>query len=581
MPRQRKAPALATEDEEVKPERAIQMRVLALSANGKSPNQSEALAEDPFAEFYAGADASQRVLPPPLGPQSFGQLITFAEESNILPQCIRAFEINIDGFGHRLELAVPQEEFPKDQEAKAKEEKERLQEFLTYAYDGGSFVGLRRQTRHDMETCGIGYWEIIRGPKDEIGRLNHVPGHMVRMTSMQADPVTVTELRRRGLELVPVQTARRFRLYLQITSLGGKQRKVWFKEFGDPRHVDLRTGEISARNNLGKFEANEILAFPLRYYALSPYSLPRWLGNLPSVLGSRAAEEVNLLFFDNKTIPPLVITVSGGQLTKGTITRIRETIEHEIKGRENFHKALILEAMAPEANLKTGTATAPRIEIKPLTSEQLTDAMFLGYDEANRTKTRSSFGLAPIFIGETVDYNRATSDTSRFVVEEQVFRPERIEWDFTFNRRLMPALGIARWMFVSNGPNVTLNEDIVASITTGDAAGAMTPNLARVFLSDVLERPLPRIEEEWGDVPFALTLAQMSAALGLAGLGGGQPAAAPPNGAEGARLSSQMAAVYRLLAKRLPAQIKDEVVREVRALIQKELGERRKRATRR
>lgn len=551
---------------------------------GKGPGRAEALGDDPFvaAGLYEGR-GPRRVLPPPLGPGSLTALVEFATESNILPQCIRAFEMNVDGFGHRLDWAVPEAEVPRAVRAEAEAERARLEEFFAYAFPGGSFVALRRRTRQDMETVGIGYWEVVRGGEPTelapgvralpVVELHHVPAHTVRMTTLGEEIVPVTELRRRGLELRPVKVGRRFRAFVQLVHRGGRQRQVWFKEFGDPRFMDLRTGEYTRSHN-GRWEANELIAFPVRYWPLSPYSLPRWIGNLPSVLGSRAAEEVNLLFFDNKAIPPLVITVSGGQLTKGTVQRIREVIEHEIKGRENFHKALILEALPLEATLKPGApAPAPRIEVKPLTSEMLRDAMFMGYDDANRTKVRSSFGLAPLFTGETHDYTRATAEISRLVVEEQVFRPERVEWDAWANRRLMPALGARYWRFVSNGPNVTLNEDLIAVLTAAETAGAMTPNLARRILADVMEQEVPRIEEPWGDLPFTLTLAEREAALRAAlGLGGVPPGALGPLGARPERLEAR--AWWRELARRLPRELTAALLAELRPLVTQELERR-------
>lgn len=537
------------------------VRVLSLSA--KAPDVSEALQEDPFQDAYT--EGPRRLLVPPLGVGSLRALVEFATESNMLQQCVNAFQDNVDGFGHRLDLVVKDEQFPKARQADAQKERERLEEFFTYAYEQGSFLELRRRLRSDRETVGIGYWEVIRDRQQQVVGLNHLPAHTVRMTALAREVVPVTELRRAGLELQPVKLARRYRAFCQIVSSAGRERKVWFKEFGDPRFLHLKTGEYSRRPFGGANDANELIAFPVRYYALSPYSLPRWIGNLPSVLGSRAAEEINLLYFDNKTIPPMAVLVSGGQLTRQTVKRLEQVLEHEIKGREHFHKVLILEAAPPDRGFQPGPMAAPKIELKPLTETQLRDAMFLQYDESNRMKVRSSFGLAPIFVGESQDYTRATADISRLVVEEQVFRPERTEWDFWMNRRLMPVLGAQFLKFVSLGPNVSLNEDLIAALGAGESVGAMTPNLGRRILSDILEQELPPIQEDWGNVPFTMTIAQLQAALGLAGFGG---AAAPAKRPE---LDPQF---WRLLAKRLPAEVTQALVQDLRREIRKELDRR-------
>ena len=50
--------------------------------------------------------------------------------------------------------------------------------------------------------------------------------------------------------------------------------------------------------------ATEILHFRV-HNPRSAYGVPRWIGNLLAVLGSRQAEEVNFLYFENKSVPPL------------------------------------------------------------------------------------------------------------------------------------------------------------------------------------------------------------------------------------------------------------------------------------
>jgi capsid portal protein len=62
------------------------------------------------------------------------------------------------------------------------------------------------------------------------------------------------------------------------------------------------------------------------------------------VLGSRQMEEVNYLYFENKSVPPLALLVSGGRLADASVPRIQRFIEENIKGKNNFHSILILEA---------------------------------------------------------------------------------------------------------------------------------------------------------------------------------------------------------------------------------------------
>jgi len=519
----------------------------------KGAGESNAILDDPFAEssLYNSGDTARHILVPPMGEGSLRTLSDMIEESNILGQCVQAYQTNIDGFGHKLELAVKSEDFPKEKKDEADAEKERLEEFFTYCFAEGSFPELRQRLRRDIETSGPGYIEVLRDQTTGfVNRLNHVPSHTMRQTVYDKDQVVVTEHRQVGLDITDAKVARRFRTFVQIQYGAGRKEEVWFKEFGDPRAMDKTTGKWKAKGDKTNL-ATEIISFRCTYNATSPYSVPRWAGNLPSILGSRAAEEINLLYFDNKAIPPMVVTVSGGALTKGTVKRIENLINYKLKGRENFHEPLILEAMPVQDG--SGKSAAPRVEIKPLTDAAIKDALFMGYDGENRKKVRSSFRLTPLYTGESEDLTRATAEASMQVVEEQVFRPERVAFDYVVNRWLMPELGAKYHKFVSVGPNVTLNEDLVAALTAGETAGSMTPNIGRRLLADITESDIPQIAEPWGDVPFSLTLAQVKAdALAQAALLGGFPGGgAPGTGQEPPAAPAPGKAFERGLERRL------------------------------
>src|SRR5262249_62103184 len=112
-----------------------------------------------------------------------------------------------------------------------------------------------------------------------------------------------------------------------------------------------------------------------------PYGVPRWIGALLSVLGSREMEEVNYLYFSNKSVPPLALLVSGGRLSDASVPRIERHIQENLKGKDGFHKILILEADGGA----TGDAKA-KIQLVPLTQAQQGDQLFGAYDSANIDK---------------------------------------------------------------------------------------------------------------------------------------------------------------------------------------------------
>ena len=165
---------------------------------------------------------------------------------------------------------------------------------------------------------------------------------------------------------------------------------MFFKELGDPRLISTESGNPwekrrgDAHAEPRARAATEILYFKI-HSPRSAYGVPRWIGNLLGVIGSRQAEEVNFNYFENKSVPPLAILVSGGRMTDNSVNRVQDYIESNLKGKRNFHKILIIEA---ESGDKQNEANASRmkLDIKPLNAAQHNDALFQNYDERNIDK---------------------------------------------------------------------------------------------------------------------------------------------------------------------------------------------------
>jgi len=234
--------------------------------------------------------------------------------------------------------------------------------------------------------------------------------------------------------------------------------------------------------------------------------MPRYIGNLLSIFGDRAAEEINFITFKNNNIPSMVIAVSNGQLTEATIDRVKEFVESQIQGSDNYSKFLLLEAEGAEEG-EDGSQV--KMEIKPLVSEQHKDALFQEYSKNNQDKIRRLWRLPPIFVGRSDDYTRATAESSRRLADEQIFAPERDEFDAFINRQIFPSMGIMYHKFKSNSPNTTDNTQLVKILASAEKTGGMSPKIGRLILEDVLNSELPGFPDEFDpDVPFSLTMAE-------------------------------------------------------------------------
>ena len=512
------------------------LKAVVVSAKTQDP------ASRPGGEDLTSAFASAGAIEPPYDPEA---LCLLMEHSNALRQNVDAYATNIDGFGHRFEPAIdfdaedvdqrvadviyierlaardrgdlpadaplePTEEeiAARRQELRqlARVERARLESFFDFCCFDHSFVDLRRRTRQDLEVTGNAFWEVLRDGRGEMARLVYVPSYSVRLLPLDREPVELQDrVRVSPVTFDAVSTRRRLRRYVQIQGT----ECVFFKSFGDPRTISRRTGHVVddvaalMASDPDDGPATELVHFSV-HSPRSPYGVPRWVGTLLSVLGSRSMEEVNYLYFESKSVPPLALLVSGGRLSESSIPRIERYIEENLKGKANFHKILILEADGAGSAGGDGRA---KIELRPLTDAQQQDALFQNYDERNIDKVGSSFRLPKILRGESKEINRSTSESALRFAEDQVFQPERDEFDFLMNRRLLADMGIRFWRFRSQTPVTRDPERMTDMVEKLVRVGVLIPEEGRVLAGDIFNREFRKIGDDWTRRPITLTLA--------------------------------------------------------------------------
>jgi PBSX family phage portal protein len=489
------------------------------------------MTEDPFSGSYGGG-----ILEPPYNIEFLAHLM---DHSNVLSQCVEAMETNIDAFGFTLKpvgRADPENDGIYTEEAEA--ERQRLLSFFAYCNPDIPYTQIRRRTRRDIESTGNGYWEVIRNAAGEISWIEHIESHTMRLVKLDAEatPVKIKIRDDEANEYREETYRKQFRRFVQIRNGA----KVYFKEFGDPRVINYRTGNVAEAEESaheGFKPATEVIHFKL-YSPHSSYGVPRWIGNLLAVLGSRQAEEVNYEYFENNTVPPLALLVSG-KLGEGTVKRIQDFVDDHMRGRKGFHKMLVVEA-SPSSEAMPGVAPPKvAIQFQPLSDAQQKDSLFDNYDQANREKIRSSFRLPPIYVGLTSDYTRATAHESKSIAEEQVFSPEREDHDFIINRKLFPEMGVVFWEYKSKAPDTT-DISIMSSALDAFCRCGLTVREAREEMGKLLNRALtvPDGEEaDYLDSPLSIYLERLRAGASPAGEakeggGAGMPVEKAEGGAE-------------------------------------------------
>jgi len=448
--------------------------------------------EDNYKELYIGGSKGHvGAIKPPYDMSTLDRL---AQENNALSPCIEAMVTNIDGtnFDFIKDTLRSTEKEEKVDDSK----RDELWDFFSEPWPGESFVTVRKKVRRDMERTGNGYMEIIRNLKGEIVFARHVDSKMIRLIKL-SDPIEdAMSISRKGSQ-VNMKMAQRYRRFVQLVN-GVELR--YFKEFGCPHEVNKTNGKfgtptaaVPVRNR-----ASELIHFTVLPDAHTPYGVPRWISQLPSVLGSRKAEEFNMEFFDNGGVPPVLILLQGGTLG----TESRKALEQRVSGMASRKNRVQIVEMEPSG----GSLDAPsqaRVTVERFGAERQNDSMFENYDTRCEERVRRAFRLPPLFVGQAADYSFAAAFASYTVAEAQVFRPERDEFDEIVSVKLLPAMGYEGYLMKSNGLKIedaTLQlQAMELAVTTGQVDADIILQAINntvglnLKISDTL--PVPAIED--------------------------------------------------------------------------------------
>jgi PBSX family phage portal protein len=381
--------------------------------------------EDEFANMYYTASATGKiVILPPYEPKVLAQLVS---KNNILNQCIEAMEVNIDGTGHEFVPAI------KDKEMDAGE-LARMTDFFNEPYPGDSFISQRRRLRRDLESVGYAALEPLRSLDGTVIAMRNLDSYNLRFIKLD-EAVMVEKIIMRGGKEIKLKVMERERRFLQ--RLGNQY--YYYREFGSTRHCNKNTGLWESETNpvAPEDRATELLLFEVNPDISSPYGVPRWINQLPSVVGSRKAEEQNLEFFDAGGLPPAIIFVQGGTLAKDAADQLRNYLSGKNK---NKNRAVVVEAQSSSGSLES--AGSVQVKVERFGAERANDAMYANYDKAAEEHVRVGFRMPPLFLGKAADYNYATAVVAYMVAEEQVFQPERQDFDEIINKTICKALGV-------------------------------------------------------------------------------------------------------------------------------------------
>lgn len=413
------------------------------------------------------------------------------DNSNILPQCIAAYKNNIAGYGIGIKyINDDQEETPE-----STAEWEALEDIINLLTLDQDTKEIFEDAIEARERYGVSYLEVIRDNAGNVTQLQFLKETTTIRMTRPLNPYIPAVHYYKGKEVI---RKKRFRKYKQ--TIGGTT--VYFKEFGDPRHMDLRSGTYS--NAVPKqYRANELFEFSI---GTDNYGKVRWIGQILGSDGARRAEHLNNSYFINGRHVPLAIAVKNGTLTEKSYLKLQEYMEG-IRGSAGQHAFLLLEVEGFNTSFDDKPA---EVEFKDLANILQKDELFQEYIENNRQRVQSAFNLPDLYVGYTRDFNRATAQTAMEVTEKQVFQPERASLAWAINNRLLNGYNLQFCEVYFKEPEITNPDDLYRILTVAEKAGGLPPNKAKQIAYEAIGEISDDYEADWGDIPISV-MSQLNA----------------------------------------------------------------------
>jgi PBSX family phage portal protein len=389
------------------------------------PESAAAVPEDIFAgQYYDGSGGTGDILAPPY---DFGLLEQLVERNSTLGPCIAAYTVNIDGTGYTI-AHNGEEVNPLNPVVGS----EQFFDLFGEVSPGKTLLTLRQETRATLETTGNAFIEVVRNIDNEITFINLLPTSSMRLVRLGEPHTVVRDFRRSG-KVVPLTFSARERAFAQVINT----QTIYFREFGTYQDIHKSGGEWTTDKLSLTERGNEIIHLTVNKAANSSYGVPRWINQIPSVMGSREAEEANLQSVATGGLHAAWVFLTGGCLEPAVRKQFENLNAADAKSKLGV---AIVEVMSAGGGSIDTVGHNPGVTVHKFGSESSKDAMYEKYDDKTHRKILSAFRLHGLFIGEADSINRATAEVIYALTEAQAFKPERDEYDEKWNMTIMAAL---------------------------------------------------------------------------------------------------------------------------------------------
>ena len=389
--------------------------------------------------YKVSTPASQQIesswKPPILQPpHNLNSLMSWIDLNVTHSSCVRVKGKDAVGIGYHFESDDEEKNKGKEND----EEYNRLKAFFEKVNSKEDLTKVLAKVVLDYEGCGNSYLEVSRDINGDVNGLYHI------------NAITMRWLKDKQ------------RLVQRVG-----ERYVYFKEFGDERILNNKTGNFVKQCD-PEFVANEVIPLIQYTYKSSVYGLPEWLPALYPLYGDMKETEYNIDFFENYGVPAYAILIEGGTLNPDVLEEITRFFETTLKGSN--HKTLVL-----------STPKGAELKFERLSVEQK-EASFRVYRKDNRDSILTAHHVPPYRVGivETGALGGNVAEATDKIYLDSVIDPRQKEFSWVINELIIvQGFGIQGWRIKFDDINI---ENIKRDAEIHNSyfnMGVLTPNQIR------------------------------------------------------------------------------------------------------
>jgi HK97 family phage portal protein len=426
---------------------------------------------------------------------------------------------------------------------------------------------VKELARQDFHSIGWACLEILTDAEGRPVGLAHVPANTIRVRKPQSNfnqPRHPEEGR-----FVPGDRAKfASRGYVQLR----KGQRRYFGEAGDmyrgmnveigggngddtpevrytpddtdrePIYVDRETGDVAVgeAGQLPNAPANELIFVRNPSPLEQDYGIPDWVSAIRTITSDEAAKDYNRDFFDNDTVPRMVIKVTGGELSEESRRDLRQMLNGL---RAESHRAVILEVeqFVDDNPLEAEDGSDVEISIEPLGQGISEEMDFRQFRTKNEHEIAKVHEVPPILIGVTETSNRSNSQEQVKDFATNVVAPEQHKFAARMYQIIhQQAMGVTDWTieYELRGADQPKQEAQMAEqrVRSMRLAGVGTVNEARAELG------LEPFDDERGEMTLAEFEAEHTGSPGGEAEGSAAVVEPPPENKIGERDWSEVEA---------------------------------------